>query len=533
MIEAPPARDAGDRTRTSRWAGYAWLLPVLAAAFLAGQAVRPLTDTSEGRFAEIAREMLASGDWFIPTLNHVPHIVKPPLVNWLMAGSMAVFGVNEWGARFAGFAAFALTVALVGRLARVLGRPEASGWAALLYGCSAGPLTAATFPTTDTILTFFETAAALAYLEHRRGSLVARWFFFAAAGAAFLTKGPPALLVPAAVVIGDRLLRPRSATEGRRPLFRFGRGWALFAVLGLGWYLAVVAVHPRVLGYWLHYEVVDRIFTSHFGRNQSPLIYLYGFAGGLFPWWFLFPGFFKRRWHGLRHEWRGEAGRVLLAWFVLPLVVFTISQSRLVLYVLPLFPALVLALALDRPRRLREVPGRWFGLRPGFLLGYAALWVVVSWISVPAAGGSSWKGEAARLRVALPPVPTELVLLRWDRLSSIAFYLKTPGEIVSLEDGDRREPWDSLAEEMAEMRDTPEGEAAHLFVTHTGSEAERFRARIQPPVREVGRHARYTVWYQPPLRPGKPPELPPDQGMARDRPVFVTFEPRTAMFGFE
>ncbi len=532
-MTANPPPGGGPTTRASRWAGYAWLLPVCAAVFLAGQAVRPLTDSSEGRFAEIAREMLASGDWFIPTLNHVPHILKPPLLNWLMAGSMAIFGVNEWGARVPGFLAFALTVALVARLARVLGRPEASGWAALLYGFSAGPLTAATFPTTDTLLVFFETAAALAYLEHRRGARAGRWLFFAAAGGAFLTKGPPGLLVPAAVVIGNRVLRRRGTEGARRPLLGFGRGWALFGALGLGWYGAVVIAHPPVLDYWIHYEVVDRIFTNHFGRNQSPAIYLAGFAGGLLPWWFLLPAFFKRRWRGVRHEWRGRAGAVLLAWFVLPLLVFTLSKSRLVLYVLPLFPALVLALALDRPRRLREVPGRWFGLRPGFVLGYAALWAVVSWISVPAAGGSSWKGEAARLRKTLATGPVELVLFRWDRLSSVSFYLRTPGEIAALGERRRGETWDTLAEEMREMSDTPEGEAAHLFVTHTGFEEERFRAAIQPPAQEVGRHGRYTVWFQPPLRPGKPLDLPPDLGEAPKGPEFVTFEPRTAMFGFE
>src|SRR5882724_12534730 len=71
-----------------------------ASLFFLPLGVRALWNSDEGRYAEIAREMLELRDWIAPHLNYVLYFEKPPLLYWLTAASFAVFGQNEFAARF-------------------------------------------------------------------------------------------------------------------------------------------------------------------------------------------------------------------------------------------------------------------------------------------------------------------------------------------------------------------------------------------------------------------------------------------------
>src|SRR5205814_1152640 len=98
------------------WA--AWVL--LALAWFATVPVRPLLDPDEGRYAEIPREMLASGDWVTPRFDGLLYFEKPPLQYWATAIAYEVFGVSEWSSRLwsvgLAFACLPLTCAWVARL---------------------------------------------------------------------------------------------------------------------------------------------------------------------------------------------------------------------------------------------------------------------------------------------------------------------------------------------------------------------------------------------------------------------------------
>jgi 4-amino-4-deoxy-L-arabinose transferase-like glycosyltransferase len=475
-------------------------LGILAAfliVFLAGQAVRPLTDSTEARYAEIAREMLVSGDWLIPSLDQAPHLSKPPLTTWLMAGCMAILGPNEIAARLPGLLAFLGTIFLVARLAALLGRPEATRWAGFLYAFSLGPLLGAMIPSTDTVLTFFEVAAVVAYLSHRSGSSRARWWYFAALGAAFMTKGPPGLLVPAAVVIGDRVLRKASAPPSTLPpqtrLLSFLPGWLLFAVIGLGWYVVVAVLRPNTMDYWLRVEVVYRIFTKYHRRNQSALIYLPTLVGGVLPWWLLFVAMFRK---GREHfrSWPEGAGRMLRAWFLLPLAVFIFSRSRLPAYVLPLFPALCLALAISNPRHWSETAGRWFGIRPVFLVAYAAGLAALSIASISLAERSSWKDEARELQVELFNQDAGLLVLTPGDASSLEFYL-APRTIDIVKAGPSPDPSarKTVPEVAAEWQTSAR---PHLVLARAG-EAKLFGDLLGPRATLLGTKRHVSLWLVP------------------------------------
>ena len=102
------------------------LLLVFGFAWFANLGQRDLFNTDEGRYAEISREMVASGDWLTPRLNGLKYFEKPPLQYWATAAAFEAFGQSEWSAR--------LWTALTG----FLGVLSAAFAAARLFGAAAG-----------------------------------------------------------------------------------------------------------------------------------------------------------------------------------------------------------------------------------------------------------------------------------------------------------------------------------------------------------------------------------------------------------
>jgi hypothetical protein len=200
---------------------------------------------------------------------------------------------------------------------------------------------------------FFETAAMLAFVEawSRAGASRTRWALamWLAWGLAFMTKGPPALLPLLAMVV-MLIAHDRRALRSFFPV----AGLLLFAVVALAWFALIVRQDPDRLGYFLGYEVYDRIFTGTHQRNsrwyQAFEIYLPMLVFGALPWWLLAligaggprAAFGKLR---MRVAARDREWLLLLYWFCVPLLVFFLAKSRLHLYVLPLFVPLALMLA--------------------------------------------------------------------------------------------------------------------------------------------------------------------------------------------
>ena len=346
---------------------FALAIALLAFA-LAFQGSRGLWEPDEGRYAGIASQMLLSGDFVHPAFNDQQrHYAKPPLTYWAIAAGISALGFNEWGARLANALAFAATVLVVLALGRsfVPARP----WLApLAFASFLLPYSAANGVTPDTLLSLFETLAVLGFVRHRelrslgRGgpALLVMWLGF---GLAFLTKGPPGLLPLLAIVTFSALER---GWRGVAQLASAG-GLALFAVVGLGWFAAVVATEPSLATYFLHDEVVNRIFTGAHHRNAAWygafMVYVPTLVLGTLPWshvalktlFFAPRTVLSREWW--RRKLREDALVAFLAlWLLLPLVVLFLSRSRLPLYVLPLFPALALVVARGlsnwRPGRL-------------------------------------------------------------------------------------------------------------------------------------------------------------------------------------
>jgi 4-amino-4-deoxy-L-arabinose transferase-like glycosyltransferase len=314
------------------------------------QGTRGLYEPSEGRYAEVAREMRESGNYLEPTLHYRPHWTKPPITYWAIAGGLAIAGENPWGVRAYDAIANTITVLAVAAIGSTLWNPETGLLAGLVFLSSPYPFVGANVATADTLLALWEVLALLAYVRAWRATRAAPWvrMVWLMFGLGFFTKGPPALLPLLALVVFHLV--------ARRPFRLFdGLGVVIFIVTAFWWYALMVARHHELAAYFVGKEIVARNTTNTFHRNghwYGPFaVYLPVLLAGPGAW--VVDGFRVARRHrlfsprglGRALGSRGSAGSLLLWWLLLPLVIFTLSRSRLPLYLLPLYPAIALAIA--------------------------------------------------------------------------------------------------------------------------------------------------------------------------------------------
>lgn len=320
------------------------------------QGTRALWSTDEGRYVDGAIQMLDSGNFLVPAYSPDRiNLSKPPMTNWVIAGAIAALGYNTWAVRTPYALAFVLTLmALYAMGTRLL--PDRPWLAGLIYACAAAPFMSANVVNTDVLLTLFEAVAALGFVRlafgdpthpHRRDAVL----MWSGLGLAFMTKGPPGLILLLAVI---PFIGLRDGWRGLGQVFQ-PLGLAAFAVIGLTWYAALVIHDPRALHVFLYREVYERIFTAVLQRNPGPWGWatVYGpmLAIGLLPWW---PAVLRNLWHP-RTRWNPwpwlqahPEKLFLLLWLLIPLVVFCLARSRLPLYILPLFLPFSLLLASGR-----------------------------------------------------------------------------------------------------------------------------------------------------------------------------------------
>src|SRR5437773_1342042 len=135
------------------------LLFVFAAAWFAGLENRTLLHPDEGRYAEIPREMVATGDWLTPRLNGLKYFEKPPLQYWLTAAAFSAFGIDEWTARLAPALATVLAALAIGYAGKLIASPAVGVYAALAFGGMLWPIGIAHIVTLDALLTAWLGAA--------------------------------------------------------------------------------------------------------------------------------------------------------------------------------------------------------------------------------------------------------------------------------------------------------------------------------------------------------------------------------------
>ncbi len=320
------------------------LLAAFALAWFCNLGYRHLVKPDEGRYAEIAREMVASGDWLTPRLNGYKYFEKPALQYWATATAFKLLGQNEWAARlWPGLTGF-LGVLLVFWAGQRLFGPPAGLYGAAVTASSGIYVFIGHGLTLDMALSFFMSACVFAVAiaqrdeaeppERRRWMLVA----WGAAALAVLTKGLVGAVLPAAALALYVLVERDWKRLARLHLVS---GGLLFLALAAPWFVAVSLANPEFFHFFFIREHVERFLTKEHGRYQPLWYFIPILLAGILPW---IVGLFPALWHAWAREpgRRFQPKRFLLLWCAVVFVFFSLSNSKLSSYILPLFPALAL-----------------------------------------------------------------------------------------------------------------------------------------------------------------------------------------------
>ncbi|HEY6052196.1 MAG TPA: phospholipid carrier-dependent glycosyltransferase, partial [Thermoanaerobaculia bacterium] len=355
--------------RSMRDSGRTVLLAALALLLLAVWLDPPgswLAEPDEPRYAEIPREMLASGDWVVPRLNGVPYFEKPPLLYWANASAMKVLGNTNFAARLATRVAGLGTLLFVWLgVGRLWGR-RAGLIAAVFFLVGPLPFTFSRLNLTDGVLTFFFTATVFGGFATLRAKAARRpWLALsagtgAAAAGAFLSKGLVGIVLPGGILFFWAL----STRQGRAlTALLLGPALPVFLALSLPWLWLAEKRVPGFLNFFFIHEHFQR-FATPIANRPGPIYYfVVVFVAGFLP----ALGFFFR---GLRGVGRKEPEALLFViWFAVVLLFFSVSHSKLSPYLFPAFPPAAALAA----RGLQAARGRGFGLAAALSIAIAPL----------------------------------------------------------------------------------------------------------------------------------------------------------------
>lgn len=315
-------------------------------------AIVPLADTSEPRYAEIARIMATTGDWITPWFEPgKPFWGKPPLSFWSEALSFRLFGVSEFAARLPSWLATLATLPLIFALAKAYRGVRAAQWAVLVFGTCVLAYVALGAVLTDPFLALGTTLCMTAFLlAPRRTSLTWRYGFFVGLAIGLLAKGPLALVLVAGPIV-PWMLWHRNGRVYMRAL-PWSRGLLLTAVLVVPWYVLAEIKTPGFLDYFIIGEHIRRYLDPGWAGDLYGTAHLrpYGsiwwyWVMATFPWGFIALGLAVYR---LIKPARTGAVRTVLAepttsylimWALFALVFFTVARNVLWTYILPAIPA--------------------------------------------------------------------------------------------------------------------------------------------------------------------------------------------------
>ena len=332
--------------------------------------VRPLWEPDEARYAEIPREMLATGNWLTPHLNGVLYFEKPPLQYWLSAISMKLFGVNGAAARLPLALASGLMIWAAWRLAKRLGAREPL-WAPFMAATGLLAFLVGQILTLDALFSALLVAGLVAFLEavvkRRQGEPALGWTLltFGLLAGAMLTKGLAEVVLMGGILLFSLVFAWKDS-DLRRAVLRTAMdplGWLFYLVLVVPWFWAVDRVNPGHAQFFFIHEHFTRFLTHEHARQGSnnwfldKLYFLGILALGLLPWLSATVQGLKRSWTFLQgkgpqaqdHLARWVVGSTVLA-FLWPLAFFSLSGSKLPPYIVPVIvPLAALSCTFERP----------------------------------------------------------------------------------------------------------------------------------------------------------------------------------------
>jgi 4-amino-4-deoxy-L-arabinose transferase-like glycosyltransferase len=322
-----------------------------------------LFEPDEGRNAEKAREILLLNDWVTPHENFLPVLDKPMFFYWLVAFSYKIFGISEWSGRLPSALSALGCLFSVYRFALQRGGSWEGCWSVLILLTSVQFFLLSRVVIADMTLTFSITLALSSFYsaihaEDEKAKKIHCWLLYGALAAGTLVKGLIGIVIPGLVFFIYLVVTKRWVALRRLHLFP---GTLFFLVIVAPWYLWVDARNPGYLSYYFWHEHLTRYLTDEFGRYRSWFYFFSVLAVGFLPWTLWLPFVAKDAWQRL-----DDKKVFLLLWTVLPFLFFTLSNSQLPQYVLPIYPPLAILSGQMIAARFKEPTSKetWLGYLP-------------------------------------------------------------------------------------------------------------------------------------------------------------------------
>jgi len=352
------------------------LLAVFAVLWFGTLEYRKLIKPDEGRYAEIPREMVASGDWLTPRLNDIKYFEKPALQYWATATAFALFGEHHWTARLWSALTGFFGVLVTFFAARRLWGGTAALYSACVLGSSLLWVMIGHVNTLDMGVSFFLSSAVFCFVLAQRDDAQPRearnymWLAWLALALAVLSKGLIGLVLPAATLVGYSLWQRDFKLWKRLHLVS---GLPLLLAVTAPWFVAVSLANPEFARFFFIHEHFERFLTKAHGRYQPLWYFIPILLVGMLPWLL---GIFLMLRQAVRRQPESsfQPRRFLLLWCLVVFVFFSASNSKLASYILPLFPALAALIGayFAEVGRLNARDLRWHAL-PVVILATASL----------------------------------------------------------------------------------------------------------------------------------------------------------------
>ena len=314
---------------------FLFIMPL--ALYIALSHLMPLIEPDESRYFEISDNMVDSGDYIMPRLAGVIYLEKPPLSYWASALIFKLFGETDFTTRFyVGICAWACLL-LVYFMGSFLHDRITGLYASGMLGTSLFFFIFGNFNILDVPLTFYTCLSIWAGYRHVTGTVDKKaWLYllYLSSALAFLTKGLIGVVFPFAILTLWLVL----SGQRKRTIALFSPiGIVLFLAITSPWLILVQQEHKDFLRFFFIQEHFLRYTTTMHGRDNSILLYLPAVIIGCLPW----TAFLVRAVWEVRKDksslsaLRGKS--FLWTWIVFIFVFFSLSSSKLIPYIAPIF----------------------------------------------------------------------------------------------------------------------------------------------------------------------------------------------------
>lgn len=401
--------------------------------YCVGLGAPALWEPDEGRYAEIPREMVITGDFVTPRNDGVRYFEKPPLIYWAGAGAIKLLGATEFAVRAQAALASVGSVVITQLIAEAIAGEAVGFVAAAALGLSPLFFIFARFASPDPALAFFLTAALGSFYCAAKGDFrigaSRRWMLLASASLALgtLAKSPVALLLGGGIALLWMMMEGRA----REVLaLRWLECGGLYLAIVAPWFVLVAARNPGFLHFFFVHEHWQR-YLENTEHGWGPWFFVPIVILGTWPFFYFVPLGARSLWmpNGAMPQRDRSDVRFLLLWFTVIFIFFSIPHSKLGEYMLPAIPPLAILAAIGLqavvtadPNGARRVTQRFALINSLPLVLIAAgmgFWPSGVWslpLSVPGLSVDGWLIRAAAmlaLGLALPSLLWSLA--RWFR----------------------------------------------------------------------------------------------------------------------